>query len=174
MSPLGETGQSVWDIAQYRFSQLHVNLQLSLTIQIKGKTQMAILGLTNITENKKFTLWVAFTKSLFPTRPSRVCSCSSGPHSGLCFLSLLLLVPLRLCCPVDIICLWVVTPALLSTVHQRLVSYWRAPALSTSKIVMRPIHPVCFSCVPSKSTPFHPIHLFFSDPVFLYFLFVCP
>ena len=42
---------------------------------------MALLGLTNTAENKKFTLWVAFTKSVFPARPSRVCSCSSGPHS---------------------------------------------------------------------------------------------
>lgn len=75
---------------------------------------------------------------------------------GLCFLSLLLLVPPRLCCPVDVIHLWVVTSALLSTAHQRLVPYWRVPTLTPSKIIMWPIHPVYFSCVPPKSTSFQP------------------
>lgn len=40
---------------------------------------MDILELKNITENMKFALWVAFTKSPLPTPPSSFRCCGSGP-----------------------------------------------------------------------------------------------
>ena len=77
-----------------------MNFPLPQKFQIKGKTQTDILGLKNITENKKFTLWVDFTKSLFPNPPPSFCSRGSGPHSWPLLPVSPPLVPSKLCCRV--------------------------------------------------------------------------
>ena len=64
---------------------------------------MAMLGLTNVTENKKFTLWGCLHKVSLPNPSIQGLRLVLALTPGLCFLSLLLLVPPRLCCLVDII-----------------------------------------------------------------------
>ena len=78
--------------------------------KFKLKTQMDTLYLENITENKKFPPWAAFTKSLSPSPPSGFCSCASVLPPGQ---SLPRLVSFQTSTSSNVIHLRLFTPALL-------------------------------------------------------------